>query len=515
LTEAHRNLASAYREKSVSLIGQPDYLAAGIFAAATMLHEPSNPASPQFDDSKATDRQVTERSAFYMSGWSPVTHIDSLPNPSVTVRFSADSREVFVVGDGLYRWTPGEPAVLVWKPDKEIDLPLPGNGDIAAFLVGGDVHYRSVLDDHSGVISTNSKPYFMAGSADGSRLAAECQEQSLCIWSIPDGKLLQSVEIEEDLIWDGDFSRDGERLATAAEDGDSIVVWSVPELETVAVLDAANAQAVGFSPSGDKLAAGNLEGEVSVWDLVSLDEPEVFDVHNSPVEVVAFSAAGEWLASGDLGGNIQLRDVASGRKITQFKGHQTGVTDIAFSPDGQIMATASTDGVRLWSLTESPVVRLTGHEGEVWVGKLVSENSIFISGGQDGTLRWWDLSQPSEPTRVVALDGGGVWWLAVSPDDIVLAAGMQDGRIVLLNQADGTTLKNLEFHDGGVSQLDISSDGRFLASVGADHKVGLWELATGKLLAEAAHDDYAYSVNFSPDNSKLATGGYDETVRVW
>ncbi len=71
-------------------------------------------------------------------------------------------------------------------------------------------------------------------------------------------------------------------------------------------------------------------------------------------------------------------------------------------------------------------------------------------------------------------------------------------------------------HPPWVWSVAYSPDGGTLASGGTDETIRLWDVATGEILATlSGHTDWACGVAYSPNGRTLASGGGDNKVRLW
>ncbi|WP_461011639.1 nSTAND1 domain-containing NTPase [Streptomyces capparidis] len=113
--------------------------------------------------------------------------------------------------------------------------------------------------------------------------------------------------------------------------------------ETVTVL--------GFSPVGDRLAAGDEAGWVSLWDadagqrlgvLAGTVRDEAWQ-DADPVTALAFSPDGSMLAVGGARGTLRLWDVATARPVGSFvPTFGEAIRDLVFSRDGRTLLLAGT-----------------------------------------------------------------------------------------------------------------------------------------------------------------------------
>ncbi|MBI5772636.1 MAG: pre-peptidase C-terminal domain-containing protein, partial [Verrucomicrobia bacterium] len=109
--------------------------------------------------------------------------------------------------------------------------------------------------------------------------------------------------------------------------------------------------------------------------------------------------------------------------------------------------------------------------------------------------------------------------LAYSPRAKLIAAGRY-GEIELLDSTTHKAVRTLPGHRGNVTALSFSADGAQLFAAAGDPglvgEVRHWNLADGKLIRSwEAHPDALYALALSPDGKTLATGSYDQRIKLW
>ncbi len=120
--------------------------------------------------------------------------------------------------------------------------------------------------------------------------------------------------------------------------------------------------------------------------------------------------------------------------------------------------------------------------------------------------------------RVTTPKSDGPTRVVVSPDGVRLAC-CTDGlrrRVAVFDGASGEQTSICNGHDDAVWAIAFSPDSSRLATGGEDRTARLWDPATGTMLATCrGHTSKVVGVAFSPDGARVVTASADRTVRQW
>ncbi|PSB26485.1 NB-ARC domain-containing protein [Stenomitos frigidus] len=294
--------------------------------------------------------------------------------------------------------------------------------------------------------------------------------------------------------------------------------------------------ALAVSPTGDRVALGNENGTVQMWQVSTQQPLLTLPAHTAHVFGLNFTQDGRTLVTGSHDHTIKFWDMTTGNCLQTWQG-KGPVWAQAFSPDGLILANSVGDAdraIHLWHWqTGQRLKTLIGHTGQATTLAFVPHSTdtaegtghpLLISGSQDHTLRLWDLEQ-GVCLRTLTGHTGMVWTVSVHPQGDRFASASFDQSIKIWDLATGICLQTLLGHTAEVTSVSFSPDGQWLASSSNDRTIRLWEVATGQCLTVLqAHLDHVWAVAFTatPVQGKIAaaeqiliSASFDQTVRFW
>ncbi|WP_321471952.1 WD40 repeat domain-containing protein [uncultured Paludibaculum sp.] len=232
-------------------------------------------------------------------------------------------------------------------------------------------------------------------------------------------------------------------------------------------------------------------------------------VGSSPVTRVRWNGDATQLLTGMEDGTAVILDAATLDELARLPGLAGAALAVGWNSHGVPVTVARTGEVRVWD-RNTPLKRIRASSQAV-IGLAFSPNGERLAAGSaDGRVKIIDIAQGTvigDWKNVPPLKQ--VWDVAYSPNGAIVASVSLDGLLNLWT-ASG---KNFDGHSfpKSVWSLDFAPDGKSVAVALSDGKVYQITLPiqnnTPRLVA--THQDRAVAVRFSPDGKFLASGGWD------
>ena len=335
---------------------------------------------------------------------------------------------------------------------------------------------------------------------------------------------------------------------------------------------------IALSPDESVLYSMGHDRLVRRWDLKTLKELPLPEGYITQTAVVPLPDRKTMLIA-DHQGALDQWDLTTGKFLKRFQGQKSGGIDcVAVSADGRWFAGGRTmQDVTLWDLHAGkferiiPLVEKPDPKGSDHVKRVAfsADGKVLFSGSGNTGITAWEV-----PTGKKLWNTPGVGpWLAVDPKGRWVAAGggynNQQVQWTLLNQATGAVLRRVDVPQaergraelaihyppyisdlrftpdgsrlltahydqtvrvwapdagpevgrltgtGPGSSLAISADGRWVGVGQPDHKITVWELASGRRLLElTGHDSTVRDVAFTADGRGII-GNADLAPVLW
>ncbi|KAJ7098937.1 WD40-repeat-containing domain protein [Mycena epipterygia] len=198
----------------------------------------------------------------------------------------------------------------------------------------------------------------------------------------------------------------------------------------------------------------------------------------------------------------------------EFRG-PIAVFSVCFSYDGAGIVSGFADGtLRVWDAQTGALIvgPLEGHENIVRSVHFSPDPARIVSGSQDNTIRVWDADTGAPVLVIFKAHTDYVKCFHFSPDGTQIASASLDNGVRVEDARSNSTY--------GIVSVNFSHDGARIASYSKDNNtVCVWDALTGARvvgpLGNQTSKFWSGCVKFSPDGTRIVSGGGDSMVRVW
>ncbi|MEO1694458.1 MAG: protein kinase, partial [Pseudomonadota bacterium] len=282
---------------------------------------------------------------------------------------------------------------------------------------------------------------FVRFANDGTWLVTSGADATLKIWNARWGGLVRTLELDHGRAT---ALAIGGRVAVTGHDRGDIAVYDLDDGTRLAHLKRNDARiwSVAFVDGDAKILAAGHDWTVALW---SRDQPgapdHLFGGHDNAVQTVAYDPTRQRILSGGADKVIKLWDRGRLSLVRTYRAHKDFVTRIAVAPDGERFASGDLNGrLRLWSTRNGKRLRrINAHADEI-------TGLAFL---------------PSS-----------------SPRKRLVATASRDGRLRIWNTRTSKRLMTLGSEGTHISDLSISTNGRFAATSDHEGRVRIWDIST-------------------------------------
>ena len=380
-------------------------------------------------------------------------------------------------------------------------------------LIGGEAGVQLARwETHNGGVRA------LALAPDGQRLAVGGVDGTVSIWMASDRSATQPVvknRVHTNKVTALAWNPNGKTIATGSTD-DLIHVLDASTGEVLSTYPGhtRTVTALNISGDGSRLTSASLDGTVRWWSL----QPGLNDRRSKlPAGVfgaAVFSDGSRLVVGGNMNRLLEL-DLASLKPVAAIDG-RPAVLDVVLADDEQTVLTAQSDGhVEAWDRAARRHLRtlMTFTSTAESIGWCPARR-LVAAASDDGDARIVEFDSGKEVFRFHS-QAGGIAAVAMNHAGTLIAISERDGKVQICDVQSGARQTTLEGPGEFAWQIVWTADDSSLLAGRGDGSVLQWPAAGGLPRTFLGHTGPVFRLAISPDGTRLVTGGFDNTVRLW
>ncbi|MBN2212753.1 MAG: hypothetical protein JW723_00785 [Bacteroidales bacterium] len=281
---------------------------------------------------------------------------------------------------------------------------------------------------------------------------------------------------------------------------------------------------VRFVKGTNTFYSSHWDGKILEWDLNNdARQYKTLIDNNFQNKNLVISNNGRWLACATTSTGIQLFNLNQAGSQPQLLSGQTGYLEsLYFAPDSRGLYSANyttpTNAMIIyWDLINNTHNEFAANDSKIR-SISISPNGRYLVAGTDNGVVKWDTG--TKERKVVYPTSDDFYSVTHNKRGTLIACGDVRGTIYIFNANTNNLLRKFTAHNARVVDLEFSPDDTQLASCSYDSKVKIWNTRGDLSLlslrpVEIIVTDLPLSIAYSPDGKNLISTHQNNKFYIW
>jgi serine/threonine protein kinase len=331
---------------------------------------------------------------------------------------------------------------------------------------------------------------------------------------VSDGALVRQIKPRESEPGGALMLDSTRRRAMVTRGGRALVIGAQGDSFELVVPDL-RGRVYDFSPDGSRFLVLTAEGELSLWRTEPAERLMTLTDRLAGQTRPRFSVDGRWVCAG-VADDIQLWRSSDGVLDRSIKvpaavwssAIRAAVTTVRVRPNSEQIAAGFHSSVLLYPGGDRPPMELSAHRGFVGWMEYSADGSVLMTQGNERNFKTWDPDSGHllcSFEQVAAPRGSP----SLSPDGSMIACCDDRDALNIYESRPRKWLTRLSGAENSVHCVRFSPGGGMLATVAADGKLRLWDVASRRLVKEVPNPERLplEAVCFNPKGGSVFVAG--------
>ena len=239
--------------------------------------------------------------------------------------------------------------------------------------------------------------------------------------------------------------------------------------------------------------------------------------HSKGITSITFNSFGSNFITTGSDNFIKLWDTSKNSESAIYSGFTGAVTEACFDHSEQFLFAGSMDKTaKLWSLKNNKLQStFTGHIDYINCVKSLYSSEKGLTGSSDRTIREWDFNTSKMMNRYNGIST--VQSLSVAPDDSFFLSGHKDGTVKLWTNSEKPE-KTLDLHEDAVIRIEMLKNENQFLTLSNDLSIKLYDLRKENavyVINDRIIPQYCQSsISISSDKKYFAVGSSKGTIYI-